>query len=75
MYCIEQNTGIVKCLPIPAMTSRLEDRIKGLCAKAVALPDSDELNQVLAELKSALSEHTERIRKMAVEIVPNRRTP
>ncbi|HZR55881.1 MAG TPA: hypothetical protein VFA74_03335 [Terriglobales bacterium] len=57
------------------MTSRLEDRIKGLCAKAVALPDSDELNQVLAELKSALSEHTERIRKMAVEIVPNRRTP
>jgi uncharacterized coiled-coil protein SlyX len=55
------------------MNPRLEDRIRELCAKAVALPESEELNEVLAELKSALSEHTERIRKMASEIVPNRR--
>jgi hypothetical protein len=43
---------------------RLEDRIRQLCAKAVAAPESD-LEPVITELKVALHEHTERLRKLA----------
>jgi hypothetical protein len=43
---------------------RLEDRIRELCAKAVAAPESD-LEPVIGELKVALHEHTERLRKLA----------
>ena len=43
---------------------RLEDRIRQLCAKAVAAPESD-LEPVITELKLALHEHTERLRKLA----------
>jgi hypothetical protein len=43
---------------------RLEDRIRQLCAKAVAAAESD-LEPVITELKVALHEHTERLRKLA----------
>ena len=43
---------------------RLEDRIRQLCAKAVAAAESD-LEPVITELKLALHEHTERLRKLA----------
>jgi hypothetical protein len=49
------------------MDRRLTDRIKELCAKAVSLPESPELNEVLRELNSALSEHTRRLRAMAAD--------
>jgi hypothetical protein len=59
------------------MNQRLEDRILQLCAKALTAPDcSLELSDVLKELKAALREHTQRIRKMAggeVPLAPNRR--
>ena len=45
---------------------RLEDRIRSLCAKAVAA-GSSELNPILSDLKAALHEHTERLRTMAAE--------
>jgi hypothetical protein len=45
---------------------RLEDRIRELCAKAVAA-DSSELSAIFSELKSALHEHSERLRKLAAE--------
>ena len=52
------------------MSQRLEDRIKELCAKALALPASPELNEVLKQLQEALHEHTRRLREM----VASRRT-
>jgi hypothetical protein len=43
---------------------RLEDRIRSLCAKAVAA-GSGELNPILSDLKADLHEHTQRLRTMA----------
>jgi hypothetical protein len=43
----------------------LEDRIRELCAKAV-VARLDELEPIFSELKSALQENTERLRKTAV---------
>jgi len=42
----------------------IDDRIKELCAKAVATPPSPELEEILSQLQTALREHTERMRKM-----------
>ena len=46
------------------MRRPLEERIRVLCAKIAAGGDELEL-PVIAELKSALHEHTERLRKLA----------
>ncbi|MCU1299073.1 MAG: hypothetical protein JWO91_3351 [Acidobacteriaceae bacterium] len=54
------------------MDQPLDDRIKELCAKAIALPDSPELNDVLKQLNCALSQHVSRLREMASDIVPGR---
>jgi len=43
---------------------RLEDRIRRLCGEAVAASASD-LEPVITELKVALHEHTESLRKLA----------
>jgi hypothetical protein len=43
---------------------RLEDRIRTLCADVVAA-EGDHLEPSLSELKAALHEHTERLRKVA----------
>jgi hypothetical protein len=48
------------------MSPRLEDRIKELCAKAVATPQSPELNQILRDLQTALRQHNDRLRDMIV---------
>jgi hypothetical protein len=42
---------------------RLEDRIRELCAKAVATPESRDLNEITQQLKTALHEHAQRVRK------------
>jgi hypothetical protein len=59
------------------MFQRLEDRIKELCHKAAATPQSRELNEILQHLKAALAEHTRRMRKLAagfpVMVRPERR--
>jgi hypothetical protein len=44
----------------------LEDRIRELCAKAVASDDHD-FQSVIWELRSAMREHIGRVRKMAVQ--------
>ncbi|GEM_PF-6408931 len=41
------------------MSQRLDDRIKELCAKAVATPESPELEEILQQLQKALHEHAE----------------
>jgi len=43
---------------------RLEDRIRELCAKTLIARGPD-LQAALTELKSALHEHTERLRQVA----------
>jgi hypothetical protein len=45
---------------------RLEDRIRELCAQAVASGDAD-FSEVLAQLRSAMHQHIEEMRKMVVE--------
>jgi hypothetical protein len=42
---------------------RLDDRIRQLCRKALMADDS-ELDPVFSELKAALREHTQRLRKL-----------
>jgi len=44
---------------------RVEDRIRDLCAQAVSAPDS-ELEPILKELRATLRAHSERLRKLAV---------
>lgn len=44
----------------------MEDRIRDLCAKVVAAPES-ELQPVLTELQLALRDHTTRLRQMVAE--------
>ncbi len=48
----------------PEVLRRLDDRIRDLCAKAIHARGPD-LELVFAELKSALHEHTERLRNAA----------
>jgi hypothetical protein len=56
-------------------SGRLEDRIHGLCAKAVATSEPAELNAILGQLTTAHHENVERIRKRVAEprISPERR--
>jgi hypothetical protein len=46
-------------------SSRLEDRIRELCARAVESDDAD-LSSVMSDLRSALQQHVEKIRTLAV---------
>ena len=48
------------------MNRRLEDRIRLLCAEAIAPQNDDELRRILAELKSALRENGKRLKGTAV---------
>jgi hypothetical protein len=45
---------------------RLDDRVRQLCAKVVASSDH-EIGSSIAELKAALREHNERLRKLAFD--------
>jgi len=47
---------------VPA--TRLDDRIRELCARVVSA-DGDDLGPAISELKSALREHNNRLRKLA----------
>jgi hypothetical protein len=44
----------------------LEDRIRELCAEVVATHEG-QLDPVIGELKAALHEHTEHLRKLAAQ--------
>jgi hypothetical protein len=50
-------------------TRRLDDRIRELCQQAVATRRAGELHTILADLRSALGEHTRRVRKRFVTLV------
>jgi hypothetical protein len=74
--CIEHRIGCVVALPLMRVARRLEDRIRDLCAQAVAA-GSGELNPILSDLKAALHEHTQRLRTMAAisTVCPPREFP
>jgi len=55
---------------IPLAEQRLEDKIRALSVRAVAAVDSTELERVIRELRSALKEHVQRLRKRAAGIQP-----
>jgi uncharacterized coiled-coil protein SlyX len=65
MYCIEFTKGLWHhpsgnwCVPMS-----LDDRIRELCAKAIAEHDPHELERILAELNLALRQHSERLRAL-----------
>lgn len=60
-----------KKLGVCRVLRRLEDRIRELCGKVVAARDSDGFGPALSDLKSALQEHSERLRKMAATKLVN----
>jgi len=49
---------------IPVPSRRLEDRIRELCAKAVAAPGSADFNEVMQQLRECLREHANRLRQL-----------
>ena len=53
------------------MLRRLEDRIRVLSDKVVAIPDSAEAIDILQELRLAIHEHIQRLRKLPAQ--PQRR--
>ncbi len=59
--CISHRLGRWKLVP----SRRLEDRIRELCAKAVAAPDSADFNEVMQQLRECLREHANRLRQLA----------
>ena len=80
MYCIEHCPGLWDDAPVfqpLTMFQRLEDRIKELCHKAAATPQSSELDEILQHLQAALAEHTRRMTELAagfpVMVRPERR--
>jgi hypothetical protein len=44
----------------------MEDKIRKLCARAIAAGD-DDLKEAIAELRAALHEHTQGLRKTLIE--------
>jgi hypothetical protein len=48
---------------------RLDDKIRELCAWAVASEDPEELQEICKQLRAALEEHTNRVRTFP--LVPN----
>jgi hypothetical protein len=55
---------------------RLDDRIRELCARVIASENSDELNLILPELRTAIHEATERLRlRAAATLMGNSKPP
>jgi hypothetical protein len=58
---------------MPRLSRRLDDRIRNLCAQVATSKDPDELNQILPELKLAIHEAIERLRKRAAVVLGGQR--
>ena len=58
----------------PVALRRLKDRIDALCKLAIEVPESQGLAEILQELRTAIHQHTQSLRKLAVSIPqPGRR--
>jgi hypothetical protein len=69
LYCIEQSRRLWKS-DLAVLLRHLEDRIRDLYEKAVSAPEPDNFNQIIAELRSALRQHAEQVRKLAIATAP-----
>ena len=55
---------------------RLDDKIRALADRAVAAGESDEIKNTVEELRSALHDHSQRLRKLAAEkLAPSANRP
>lgn len=71
LHCIVSNSLLASSYAVRPRP--LEERIRELCEKAIDA-DTEDFNAVLTELQAALSEHTERMRTMALEkLAPKKR--
>jgi len=61
--------------PPSALSRRLEDRIRNLCAKLTAAKDSDEAQKPLSELQSATHELIKRLRARAIAVLGSQAAP
>jgi hypothetical protein len=50
-------------------TRRLDDRIRELCSEAIAATSSHKVKPILAELRSAIHQHTQRLRSRATAVL------
>ena len=62
--------GLLFVMPVRAR--RLEDRIRELCAEAVAATSSHKARPILAELQSAIHQYTHRLRARAAGLLAGR---
>ena len=56
--------------PMPMQPSRLEDRVRELCDRAIAAKSQTELDKILPELKAAIKDHIRYVRDVAAETIP-----
>ena len=64
--CMEGSGEAALVWQVPA--SRLDDRIRQLCARVVTSGEED-LGPAISELKAALREHNRRLRKLAADTI------
>ena len=57
---------------MPVRARRLEDRIRELCADAVAATSSHKARPILAELQSSIRQYTHRLRARAAALLAPR---
>jgi hypothetical protein len=57
---------------MPVRARRLEDRIRELCAEAVAATSSHKARPILVELQSAIRQYTRRLRARAAALLAPR---
>jgi len=64
------NFGVALLFLIAMPPSSLEDRVRLLCAQAVAAKTDAEINAVLPQLQAAIRDHIRYLRAIAVEVIP-----
>jgi hypothetical protein len=51
-------------------TASLEERVRGLCAQAIAAKSKAELEFILPQLRQAIQDHIRHCRALALEVIP-----
>lgn len=67
---LQYPCGIVMSRPVAVPTSSLENRVRILCAQAVAAKSEAEFRIVLPQLQTAIHDHISYLRAIAVDAIP-----